>query len=99
LTNYLLLAMSCSVSKEPLHPVATTKTLHHKVMENNQPTNKPNSTVTQNVPFISITWNISYLTPNKKMFQIMKDFSGGTWYCIHMHKLFITFLLMIYQGN
>lgn len=55
LTNYLLLAMSCSVSKEPLHPVATTKTLHHKVMENNQPTNKPNSTVTQNVPFISIT--------------------------------------------
>lgn len=44
-TNYLLLAMSCSVSKEPLHLVMTTETLHHRVTGSNQPTDKPNSTI------------------------------------------------------
>jgi hypothetical protein len=44
-TNYLLQAMSCSVSGEPLHPAATRETLHHTVMGNNQPTNGTNGTV------------------------------------------------------
>jgi hypothetical protein len=46
-----LLAMNCNVSREPLHLVMTTGTLHHRVMGNNQPKNKPNSTITQDIFF------------------------------------------------
>lgn len=44
-TNDLLLAMSCSVSGEPLHLVTTRETLLRRARGSNQPTNKASCTM------------------------------------------------------